>query len=494
MVAQRDPPDPGDDLERLAGALEAIDIGPDVPRLLEERERLVRALRSYLIPRSANPERPLTVVIAGPTGSGKSTLINSLTGLDLSPAGPLRPTTTAPVVLTVARHAAELESLAGVDCEVVVGEAPVLETMVLVDTPDIDSTATGHRLVAEALIDQADVVVFVTSAIRYADAIPWQVLRRAVARGADVIHVLNRVAPAGRGAIANLEARLAELSVGEGVVVIPEHHLAPGAQQVPSLAMRSLRRRLADLGVDRSASAARVHERVLRTTLRQVRELEVEMTAASKRMADLEAEIDLSLATRVARLDLARVGDGLFLPPPPDAGSRARRRWLRAARRDTLSRAEVDGLVGEIDALIHQDLRRWLLDRPGDEASRAVPTEVVIPIVLPIGRLAMEGWLVFVGRIAREESRRRLGLATAVMISAATDSRETVPAELLFGEDAEEIVSRARRELRNRLEVVYEQAGALVLDYLESRVGELDPAGVRLALGALASTPAPADA
>ena len=72
----------------------------------------------------------------------------------------------------------------------------VPESMALLDAPDIDSVVDANRAVAAQLLDAADLWLFVTTAARYGDALPWQVLRGAVARGASIAMVLNRVTPA----------------------------------------------------------------------------------------------------------------------------------------------------------------------------------------------------------------------------------------------------------------------------------------------------------
>ncbi|HEX9762587.1 MAG TPA: GTPase, partial [Acidimicrobiia bacterium] len=210
MVAVRRPLGLTDDLTRLAASLEALELrgSAAVAGFAATRDRLVSVIRSYLIPRIDNPDEPLLVVVAGPTGSGKSTLVNTLAGLDLSLTGPMRPTTTVPLVLTrAARHEAGM-SVGGVECVVRTGLAPILEHMSLIDTPDIDSTSVEHRVVAEILIDHADIVMFVTSALRYADNVPWEVLRRALSRGTTVIPVLNRVGAESGAALLDFRALL----------------------------------------------------------------------------------------------------------------------------------------------------------------------------------------------------------------------------------------------------------------------------------------------
>ena len=44
-------------------------------------------------------DAPLLMVVGGSTGAGKSTLVNSLVGAQVSAAGVLRPTTRAPVLV-----------------------------------------------------------------------------------------------------------------------------------------------------------------------------------------------------------------------------------------------------------------------------------------------------------------------------------------------------------------------------------------------------------
>ena len=246
MVALREEPGPADPLERLAGALDSLDLGVSSPYAVE-RDRLVGILRSYLAPRALDPALPLTVVFAGPTGAGKSTIVNSLIGVDLSDAGVLRPTTSRPVVLAAADRASDYARIADVECDVEAGKAPVLEYLVLIDTPDVDSTALEHRRVAETLIDNADVVVFVTSALRYSDAVPWQVMRRAVSRGTSVIQVLNRVTSSTAGAVVDFRPDRRHRRIERGDASERGGH-------TPAAAARSRSATLRETSIDISAS------------------------------------------------------------------------------------------------------------------------------------------------------------------------------------------------------------------------------------------------
>ncbi|HEX6286891.1 MAG TPA: dynamin family protein, partial [Acidimicrobiia bacterium] len=346
-------------LGELATTLESVEFGPATADLAVERDRLVGTIRSFLVPRAIDPTAPLTVVLAGPTGSGKSTIANTLTGLDITPTGALRPTTTDPVVLTSPDRVGNYESIGGVRCRVIAGHAPVLDTIVLVDTPDIDSTSTAHREVAETLIDNADIVLFVTSALRYADEIPWQVLRRALSRGTPVINILNRVSPSTTGAIVDFRSRLAAAGLDDRIVTMSEHHLAEGSQQVPSLAIRSLRRRLFSIVADRERFADDVFTRVLRATVDQIGDVARSMAQLDDELSRLEADLSRDLAVRVSSIDFSGLGEG------PGEGSSNRpllpgtRRW-KSGSGPTVANGSI--LVRRLVAIVEGDIRNWLVD------------------------------------------------------------------------------------------------------------------------------------
>lgn len=494
VVAARDDRSPVEGLESLAAVLESMDIGPGAGDLVVGRDRLVSTLRSYLIPRFEDPHAPLVVVFAGPTGSGKSTLINSLTERDLSDTGPLRPTTTTPIVLASEANASRFGAGRWVDCEVVTGSAPILMSMALVDTPDIDSTELEHRKQAEALVDIADVVVFVTSAVRYADDVAWQVLRRAASRGAEVIHVLNRYTSGTTGAIVDLRSRLRLAGLDAYPVTIPEHHMPAGGQRIPSLAVRSLRRRLAVITTDRRLAAGTTRGRVLDVTLRQVGELLGDAARLNEDIEALAAELSVTLAGRVAELDPSVVASKGDISPPPSPGRLARRRWRRAMRvgaRDI--EALEQRLVEEISALIQGDLRWWIEDaRP-----RLGPVGMdgrLMSVLGPMSRSSLEGWVAFVGRVASEHGGRDTRLAEKVLLEAAVFDDPTQVAGQVLGDLGPTLVQRVQKDLIARIEIVYEHFGALVTELIRSDLGQLDETEVRSALGGVLAVTALVDA
>ncbi|MFI7013354.1 dynamin family protein [Streptomyces sp. NPDC050164] len=188
------------------------------PRARARRDELLAQLDDYLVPRLRDPEAPLLAVVGGSTGAGKSTLVNSLVGRRVSEAGVLRPTTRTPVL---ACHPEDHHWFSGMrvlpdltrvwvpqqdptDDLLLPGENPArvlrIETvetlppgLALLDAPDIDSLVSDNRVLAAELICAADIWIMVTTAARYADAVPWHMLRTAKEYDVTLVTVLDRV-------------------------------------------------------------------------------------------------------------------------------------------------------------------------------------------------------------------------------------------------------------------------------------------------------------
>ncbi len=134
----------------------------EVPELLldrDERAVLTDVLVSLDVLRGIQ-DTVNVVVFVGPSGAGRSFLLNRTVGVDASPEGELRPTTTA----MIAAGARPLSRLTIDGAVVAAPEAPPGSTFL--DTP---SWEHDRGTVAAALSD-ADLAVLVVSPRRYADA------------------------------------------------------------------------------------------------------------------------------------------------------------------------------------------------------------------------------------------------------------------------------------------------------------------------------------
>lgn len=221
-------------LEELRGSLGRATYPLETPAVAEAREQrgdIVRQLDDYILPRYKSLDAPLLAVVGGSTGSGKSTLVNSLVREQVAAVSAIRPTTRRPLLLHNTQDARWFEptrilpGLARVAADRSDGDAHselalaasdhLPSGLALLDSPDIDSVVEENRRLAGQLLNAADLWVFVTSAARYADAIPWALLDEAAARNVVVAVVLNRL-PMGAGAEVrpDLARRLEERGLG----------------------------------------------------------------------------------------------------------------------------------------------------------------------------------------------------------------------------------------------------------------------------------------
>ena len=169
----------------------------DDPGAQGRARQLREHVRTYILPRLAAVELPLIVVLLGPTGAGKSTLMNTLARAPVSRTGVLRPTTREAVLLATDPDAEALlrSALAGMP-EGRLVRAPAAAAragLAIVDAPDLDSIERANRVVADALVEAADLGIFVTTATRYADKVPFDVLQRIAERGLPLLLVVNRL-------------------------------------------------------------------------------------------------------------------------------------------------------------------------------------------------------------------------------------------------------------------------------------------------------------
>lgn len=268
-----------EELRRLHTALAGIQLPFDLAGVADARsvrDELANQIDDYLIPRLERLDAPLLAVLGGSTGSGKSTITNSIAGADVSPSGVLRPTTRAPVLIC---HPDDLSWFTTTDVlphlprvtgdGVATGASLKVEAvdtllpgLALIDAPDIDSVEEANRELATQLLAAADLWLFVTTAVRYADAVPWEFLGRAQSRGTSLSVVINRMP---EGAAAEIVPHLQSMLVAgglEGVSIFPIENNELTEGRLPASATSELSTMLSSLAAD-----AEMRAQVVRTTI-----------------------------------------------------------------------------------------------------------------------------------------------------------------------------------------------------------------------------------
>ncbi len=254
-------------LTRLREALAGVRLPLDLPGSAAPAARVrdsVAQLDDYLLPRLGRLDAPLLAVIGGSTGAGKSTLVNSLLGRVVTAPGVIRPTTRSPVLVHHPDDAAWFASgsiLPGLARSTgsaadprtlqVVPEPALPRGLAILDAPDVDSVVAENRALAAQLLAAADLWLFVTTAARYADAVPWDYLRAAAQRQAVVAVVLDRVPPA---AIEEVPAHLGQMMGQRGLggsplFAVPETRIGADGL-LPDAAVAPIRDWLGELAAD----------------------------------------------------------------------------------------------------------------------------------------------------------------------------------------------------------------------------------------------------
>ncbi len=326
------PPAPGaarlpDALAELRDEVDAAELGlptADRDAARKAARAVVDQVDDYLLPRLRDLDAPLLTVVGGSTGAGKSTLVNSVLRATVTAPGVLRPTTRAPVLVCATadlpyfsdeRVLPGLARTTGAGPDAGPGALRLVARddlpagLALLDAPDVDSVVETNRELAGQLLAAADLWVFVTTAARYADAVPWDLLRTASERGTALAVVLDRVPPE---AVDEVRDDLAGMLSRAGLdsarlFVVEERQLVDGF--LPEDQVAPLRDWLHALAADQEQRAA-----VVRQTLAGALDSltgRVEAVASAVDAQDAAAAVLTDAATSAYDAARAGVDDGM---------------------------------------------------------------------------------------------------------------------------------------------------------------------------------------
>ena len=291
---------------------------------------MIDQLEDYVLPRLVQIDAPLLTVVGGSTGAGKSTLVNSLVGERVSEPGVLRPTTRSPVLVhhpddaewfDQQRILPELERTTRATADPgalqLVASTAIPQGLALLDAPDIDSVEERNRSLAAQLLAAADLWLFVTSAARYADQVPWGFLKQAAERSAAVAIVLDRTAPRPHPRGEQPPRADAGRPRAEGLAAV---HRGRGARStssglLPAASVADIRGWLTELGADVEARNGVVRQTLdgaVRSIARRTYELADACQAQADMQARLKRDVDVSYDQAVADIDKGSA-DGTLL-------------------------------------------------------------------------------------------------------------------------------------------------------------------------------------
>ena len=167
------PPIPRGVPPRLTACIARLDEGIAAARMLGLDADEADATRREVAERLALATDVCVVALIGGTGVGKSTLLNALARAEVSPASVRRPTTGHPVAWIPAGASEDLAPLLawlGVDEAREHGDS-WLPSVAILDLPDLDSIARGHREQVEQLLPRVDAVIWMSDPEKYRDAV-----------------------------------------------------------------------------------------------------------------------------------------------------------------------------------------------------------------------------------------------------------------------------------------------------------------------------------
>lgn len=337
-----------DRLDAVRSGLTEVRLPLPLDGALESRDAAsaaVRQIDDYMRPRLTDLDAPLLAVVGGSTGAGKSTIVNALVGSPVTRAGVIRPTTRQPILVHApvdagwfasdrilpglarvrgrltgpeesASTAGDVPDASRIGELVLLSDDRIPDSVALIDAPDIDSIADENRALAGQLLAAADLWLFVTTAGRYADAVPWRLLDDAAARSITVGVVLNRVPAESLDEVTDdLRRMLGERGLADAPVFTVAEQPLDAAGMLPAAAVAGIRGWLTGIAGDRAErariAAATLHGAVIDLGAR-VERIATAREAQLSWATEAEAAIRHEYSSAAAAIDAA-TQDGALL-------------------------------------------------------------------------------------------------------------------------------------------------------------------------------------
>ncbi len=459
----------GPALEELANLLDTFELRlpfPGAEEREETRATAVHDIRDHLLPRLADRDAPLVAAFFGPTGVGKSVVVNGLAQERVASPGPVRPSTVRPVVWAHRDHAArywreflrQVRERIGPAVETIVGDDPLTRSLTLVDTPPLDHRSHDGALVARDVLAITDLCVFVTSALRYADAASWEFLELVQRRGVPLLLVLNRLPGDARyreEIVADYAGRLEEAGLLLApdpalIFAIPEQATDSVHGGVPPSAVAGLRNELEEL-TDRDLRSRLARQATRGAVLdlaQRVEPLGDALAEDRAKAAELAAAADRTYGAARKGLTERVAGGELAADDPAEAAAHLVTHLAGTAAQETAGAWEAD------------DVGRALLDRAEGTLWRHAPEthdEAAHAFASWVNRIAESAVEAVPGR-ARARRRRRVAVAVQVAVLAGSNAAATgLTGVYGSAERASDAVQEAREALVSELAAVLER-------------------------------------
>ncbi|MGH3383840.1 MAG: ABC transporter [Nocardioidaceae bacterium] len=290
---------------------------------------MIDQLEDYVLPRLIQFDAPLLAVIGGSTGAGKSTLTNSLIGERVTEPGVLRPTTRSPVLVhnpvdakwfDKSRILPDMARSSGASTDgrtlQLVPTERLAPGLAILDAPDIDSVDQENRVLAAQLLSAADLWLFVTSAARYADQVPWEFLKTAGERSTAVAIVLDRTAADSvREVSSHLARMLSTRGLGDSPLFTVPETIVDEDGLLPADAVKPIRDWLDTLAADADARQAVVKQTLdgaIKSLGHRTRDVADEARAQAQVVIQLRADADHAYDQAIAAVEKA-TQDGTLL-------------------------------------------------------------------------------------------------------------------------------------------------------------------------------------